>query len=150
MKKLVLSTISVVFAVLGFSSLLLPMIGTSHSEDGVISLIGMDLFHLGELSDSALTTIIMIVGIVILVLSALLVVCSLIKNKTLLQVKTISSILLIIFGVLLLILAIAFVGDLNSGAISLANYAILPGIIDLVICSVIAGTSALLSKLLKK
>ena len=151
MKKCALNTVAVIFSILGFASLLMPMYGTqTEITDGISTISGANLFNLTALSDNALSTVIMIIGIIALVASAVLIVTSILgNNKSIAMVKNICAIALVILGIVLLILSIVYVGQLNEEALILKNNVILMGAITLFVSNIIAGLSALLSKYLK-
>ena len=151
MKKSVMNTISVIFSILAFVSLLMPMFGMKSSTDNLLGESGASLFKLTALSDSALSVVLMIIGIVALVACVVLVVCVFMgKNKTLNKVKSIISIVLIVLAVAMIILGIVYVGQLKDASIfGVVTYSFLTGAVTLIASTLIAGVSGLLSKFAK-
>ena len=151
MKKSVMNTTSVIFSILAFLSLLMPMFGVKSSSDNLFGESGASLFKLTALSDSALSVVLMIMGIVALVACAILVVCVFMgKNKALNKVKSIISIVLIALAVVMIILGIVYVGQLKDSSIfGAVTYSFLTGAVALIASTMIAGISGLLSKFAK-
>ncbi len=151
MKKSVLNTTSVIFAILAFVSLFMPIFGTKSSTNSLFGENGASLFKLTALSDSALSVIFMIIGIVALVACVVLIVCVFMgKNKSIANVKSIISIVLIVLAIVMIILGIVYVGQLKDASIlGIVSYSFLSGAITLIACTLIAGVSGLLSKYAK-